>query len=60
MFDDVAIALGIDFVEIRLRNVVREGDVNSFTGKRIYSVGLSECFEKGRKIFEWEKRRVEC
>lgn len=60
MLDDAATALGIDPVEIRLRNASREGDANPLTGKRIYSAGLPECLEKGRKIFEWEKRRAEC
>lgn len=60
MLDDAATALGIDPVEIRLRNAAREGDANPLTGKRIYSAGLPECLEKGRKIFEWEKRRAEC
>ncbi len=55
MLDDAATALGIDPVEIRLRNAAREGDANPLTGKRIYSAGLPECLEKGRKIFEWEK-----
>lgn len=54
MLDDAATALGIDPVEIRLRNAAREGDANPLTGKRIYSAGLPECLEKGRKIFEWE------
>ena len=52
MLDDAATALGIDPVEIRLRNAAREGDANPLTGKRIYSAGLPECLEKGRKIFE--------
>lgn len=60
MLDDAATALGIDPVEIRLRNAAREGDANPLSGKRIYSAGLPECLEKGRKIFEWEKRRAEC
>lgn len=60
MLDDAATALGIDPVEIRLRNAAREGDANPLTGKRIYSAGFPECLEKGRKIFEWEKRRAEC
>ena len=50
MLDDAATALGIDPVEIRLRNAAREGDANPLTGKRIYSAGLPECLEKGRKI----------
>ncbi|MFP1557363.1 hypothetical protein ACLB1T_05530 [Escherichia coli] len=51
---DAATALGIDPVEIRLRNAAREGDADALTGKRIYSAGLPECLEKGRKIFEWK------
>ncbi|MGU0160569.1 molybdopterin cofactor-binding domain-containing protein [Escherichia coli] len=50
MLDDAATALGIDPVEIRLLNAAREGDANPLTGKRIYSAGLPECLEKGRKI----------
>ncbi len=56
MLDDAATALGIDPVEIRLRNAAREGEANPLgTVKRIYSAGLPECLEKGRKIFEWGK-----
>ncbi len=60
MLDDAATALGIDPVEIRLRNAAREGDANPLTGKRIYSAGLPVCLEKGRKLFDWEKRRAAC
>lgn len=49
MLDDAATALGIDPVEIRLRNAAREGDANPLTGKRIYSAGLPECLEKAGK-----------
>lgn len=49
MLDDAATALGIDPVEIRLRNAAREGDANPLSGKRIYSAGLPECLEKAGK-----------
>ncbi|QRG79883.1 xanthine dehydrogenase molybdenum-binding subunit XdhA [Citrobacter sp. R56] len=60
MLDDAAAALGIDPVDIRLRNAAREGDSNPITGKRIYSAGLPECLEKGRELFEWDTRHAEC
>ena len=60
MLDDAATALGLDPVEVRLRNAACEGDTNPITGKRIYSAGLPECLQKGRALFEWDARRAEC
>ncbi|WP_167875036.1 molybdopterin cofactor-binding domain-containing protein, partial [Escherichia coli] len=60
MLDDAATALGIDPVDIRLRNAACEGDANPLTGKRNYRAGLPESLDKGWKIFEWDKRRAEC
>ena len=41
MLDDAATALGIDPVEIRLRNAAREGDANPLTGKQRRVAGVS-------------------
>lgn len=60
MLDDAATALGLDPVEVRLRNAACEGGTNPITGKRIYSAGLPECLQKGRALFEWDARRAEC
>ncbi|WP_065357913.1 xanthine dehydrogenase molybdenum-binding subunit XdhA [Kluyvera georgiana] len=60
MLDDAAAALGLDPLDVRLRNAAREGDTNPITGKTIYSAGLPECLLKGRELFEWDKRREEC
>lgn len=60
LLDDAATALGLDPVEVRLKNAAREGDKNPLTGKTIYSAGLPECLQKGRELFEWDKRRAEC
>lgn len=59
MMDDAATALGLDPIDVRLLNVAREGDANPLTGKIIYSAGLPECLQKGRELFEWDKRRAE-
>ncbi|MFU0882476.1 xanthine dehydrogenase molybdenum-binding subunit XdhA [Kluyvera cryocrescens] len=59
MLDDAAAALGLDPVDVRLRNAACEGDTNPLTGKTIYSAGLPDCLRKGRELFEWDKRREE-
>ena len=59
MLDDAAAALGLDPVDVRLRNAACEGDTNPLTGKTIYSAGLPECLRKGRELFGWDKRREE-
>ncbi|WP_078000209.1 xanthine dehydrogenase molybdenum-binding subunit XdhA [Edwardsiella tarda] len=60
LMDDAAANLGLDPLEVRLRNVARQGDRNPVNGKTIYSAGLSECLEKGRALFEWDQRRAAC
>ncbi|WP_438334020.1 xanthine dehydrogenase molybdenum-binding subunit XdhA [Edwardsiella tarda] len=60
LMDDAAASLGLDPLEVRLRNVARQGDRNPVNGKTIYSAGLSECLEKGRTLFEWDQRRAAC
>lgn len=60
MLDDAAAALGLDPIDVRLRNAAREGDTNPLTGKTIYSAGLPDCLQKGRELFEWDKRYAEC
>lgn len=60
MLDDAAAALGMDPVDVRLRNAAREGDTNPVNGKIIHSAGLVECLKKGREIFAWDQRRAAC
>lgn len=49
MLDDAATALGIDPVEIRLRNAAREGDANPLTGKHITAQGCRSVLKKAGK-----------
>jgi CO/xanthine dehydrogenase Mo-binding subunit len=54
--DQLAEALGIDPIELRLRNANRPGDVTP-QGMRITSCGLAECLETVRRESRWDERR---
>jgi CO/xanthine dehydrogenase Mo-binding subunit len=51
--DDIARRLGIDPLELRLKNLVHEGDV-FVTGDKLTSVGLSACAERAAKAIGWK------
>lgn len=50
--DLLARKLGIDPLEIRLKNVYREGDVSA-TGEVLHSVGLVECLQRAAEEIGW-------
>jgi xanthine dehydrogenase YagR molybdenum-binding subunit len=51
--DELAVALSMDPVELRLRNYA---DSDSTTGKPFASKGLRECYRQGAEAFEWSRR----
>jgi len=51
--DDIARRLGIDPVEIRLKNMIQEGDT-FVTGDTLVSVGISECLRKAAEALGWQ------
>lgn len=53
--DIIATDLGIDPLELRLRNIVREGDVCP-TGQIAVDVGLEECLLKAAERIGWDTR----
>lgn len=55
--DDAARKLGLDPLDLRIRNAAREGDINPFSEKPISSCGLIECLEKGRKLIDWDNKQ---
>jgi CO/xanthine dehydrogenase Mo-binding subunit/CO/xanthine dehydrogenase FAD-binding subunit len=56
--DELADSLGIDPIELRIRNANRAGDV-THAGYRLGSAGLIECLETARDAIGWsEKRRL--
>ena len=56
--DDVAAAIGMDPVEFRLKNCMRQGYVDPGTGITCYSSGLRECLEKGMEAIGWKEKRL--
>ena len=55
--DEIAKRLGIDPVELRLKNVLQEGDVNP-VGIMAHSVGVHECVQQAAKGIGWEQRHL--
>jgi len=54
--DIIADALGIDPLELRLRNIVHEGDEGP-TGQVLNAVGLEECLRRAADAIGWADRR---
>jgi CO/xanthine dehydrogenase Mo-binding subunit len=50
--DDIARRLGLDPVEMRQKNLIRENDV-FVTGDTLISVGLSECLDQAARAVGW-------
>ncbi len=55
--DDIALQLGMDPLEVRKLNCMKEGHVDGPTGITCHSTGLLECIEKGRKALDWDAKR---
>ncbi len=54
--DHLADSLGMDPVEIRMKNAIQEGDT-SIHGWKITSCGLSGCIRKAAEISGWKENR---
>jgi CO/xanthine dehydrogenase Mo-binding subunit len=55
LLDELATELGLDPIELRIRNVVEEGDV-SVTGSVFPLMGARECLERVRDHPIWQER----
>ena len=55
--DKLAFELGMDPVEFRLNNVLREGDRTTCDQKLEHSVGIEECLVGVRDASDWIKKR---
>ncbi|MFC2030615.1 xanthine dehydrogenase family protein molybdopterin-binding subunit [Chloroflexota bacterium] len=56
--DEIAHALGIDPVELRLRNAVGEGDLTG-SGVRLRANGIETCLRRGAVETRWLERKKE-
>lgn len=55
--DEIAEALGMDPMELRLKNIVQTGDKN-IHGWNITSCGLPECMRKATEAAGWKEKRA--
>lgn len=56
--DIIAEKLGIDPVELRKKNTLKEGEPMA-NGEIIHSIGVSECIDKVVRFIEWDKKPEE-
>ncbi|MEG2212821.1 MAG: molybdopterin cofactor-binding domain-containing protein, partial [Clostridiales bacterium] len=56
--DDVAAALGMDPIALRLRNLTEQGFTDPATGITCHSNGLRQCLEKGARYIDWQAKRA--
>ncbi|MFM9433180.1 xanthine dehydrogenase molybdenum-binding subunit [Janthinobacterium sp. CG_23.3] len=54
--DEAAARLGIDPVELKLKNAVREGDIAP-SNHALIGHGLEDCIKRGRELSGWDARR---
>lgn len=55
--EDVAKALGMSSVEFRMKNVMPKGYTDAFSKNVNYYDSFRECIEKGRKEFDYDRKR---
>ena len=58
LMEDLAEKLGMDSLELRLKNCLPVDYVDPGTGIHAYSNGLRECVQKGRELFHWDEKRA--
>jgi CO/xanthine dehydrogenase Mo-binding subunit len=56
MMNLIAEELGVDPVELRLKNMTRQGDL-TVVGQKVGSCGLPECIEKTVDYIDWQEKR---
>jgi xanthine dehydrogenase molybdenum-binding subunit len=54
--DEIAEALGMDPIELRLKNHIRLGEIQPVTEYPIQSIGLDECISRGAEAIGWANR----
>lgn len=57
--EDVALAIGMDPLEFRLKNCMKPGYEDPHTHVKFLSPGLDECIRRGRAAIRWDEKRKE-
>ncbi len=59
MIEEAARKIGMDSVAFRLKNIIRQGDIDPLTHKPYSTCGLTECLTKGRELIQWDQKRAD-
>jgi xanthine dehydrogenase molybdenum-binding subunit len=54
--DQVARQLGLDPLDLRLRNLVHSGDIDPVTGRSVGEARVRQCLAQGAEAFGWRER----
>ncbi len=54
--DQVARQLGMDPLDLRLKNLVDAGDIDPVTGRSVGEARVRQCLERGAEAFRWRER----
>jgi CO/xanthine dehydrogenase Mo-binding subunit len=57
--DELAYRLGVDPVEFRLKNVLRDGSYTCTNQLLDHSVGVEECLQETAKMARWKEKKTE-
>lgn len=57
--DEMAEAVGMDPIDFRLKNCLRQGDELPHGQRLTESVGLTECLNRVRQMSDWDRKRRE-
>ena len=57
--DDIAKKLGIDPLELRMKNCMPAGFKDPHNGITFHSYGLKQTMEKGAELVHWKEKRAE-
>jgi xanthine dehydrogenase molybdenum-binding subunit len=55
--EDIARALKLDPIDLRLRNLIPVGYTDPLTDITVRSMGVSACIEKGRRLIQWDAKK---
>lgn len=57
MIDDLAVGIGMDPLELRLKNCIQPGYIDPHTKVEYRGDGLRLCIEKGKELIRWDELR---
>ena len=57
LMDDIANEIGMDPIELRIKNLVPLGYEDPLNHNKVLSFGIPECIEKGKELIKWDEKR---